>query len=130
MPIEAELTAHVVHTNLVRTIDTASAYRDTAPKLDWEIGHDKAKEEEAAKEGEGNEHAASTSGQPPAPVEETWLLLEYCDQGTLIVRPYPISLLSLCVCGVGYTICARRESHKYSPQKLGCLVCRHTSWCN
>lgn len=88
VPIEAELTAHVVHSNLVRTIDTASAYRDTTPKPDWEIGQDKAREEAAAARGEAantTDTTASSSGQPAAPVEETWLLLEYCDQGTLIV---------------------------------------------
>jgi hypothetical protein len=71
----------MLHPNLVRTIDTASTFRDTAPKQDWEIADDRGKE--AAGE------AGKTAGHahPSSPVEETWLLLEYCDQGSLIVCP-------------------------------------------
>ena len=78
-PLEADLTARLGHPNLVRTLDAASAYREPFAKLAWEV----AKEAEEAKDGKAAEQQSSNG-----PVEETWLLLEYCDQGTLMVcRP-------------------------------------------
>lgn len=81
-PLEADLTARLGHPNLVSTIDAASSFREAVPKLAWEM----AKEgEEAAADGVDN------PAQPEVnePVEETWLLLEYCDQGSLMVGCSP-----------------------------------------
>ena len=74
-PLEADLTARLGHPNLVSTLDAASAYREPVPKLAWEVAQDA----QAA----GDEKAAEPCNAEP--VEETWLLLEYCDQGSLMV---------------------------------------------
>lgn len=75
-PLEADLTARLGHPNLVSTLDAASAFREPVAKLAWEV----AKEAEDAADGRAAEQQSSS-----APVEETWLLLEYCDQGSLMV---------------------------------------------
>lgn len=95
VPIEADVTAHLAHPNLVRTIDTASAYREPLHKLNWEVTQDAA----AAPESPAKTPVASP-GEEEQPVEETWLLLEYCDQGSFIVRSLPMLsfLLLLCEC--------------------------------
>ena len=77
-PLEADLTARLGHPNLVSTIGAASAFRESVPKLAWETARE-------------SEEAAADDSHKPAqpevnePVEETWLLLEYCDQGSLMV---------------------------------------------
>lgn len=76
-PLEADLTARLGHPHLVSTLDAASAYREPVPKLAWEV----AREAEEAAQGVPAQQQSSA-----APVEETWLLLEYCDQGSLMVR--------------------------------------------
>ena len=89
-PLEADLTARLGHPNLVKTLDAASAFREPIAKLAWEV----AKEAQDASEAPGGNIAEQTDA---APVEETWLLLEYCDQGSLMVccaahhsRPLPV----------------------------------------
>ena len=77
-PLEADLTARLGHPNLVSTIGAASAFRESVPKLAWET----AKESEEAAADDSDRPAQPEVNEP---VEETWLLLEYCDQGSLMV---------------------------------------------
>lgn len=91
VPIEADVSTHLAHPNLVRTIDTATAYREPLQKLDWEVKQDAAAEG-ASPSSQQFSKAESPTASPAksqsndAPVEETWLLLEYCDQGSFVVR--------------------------------------------
>jgi hypothetical protein len=91
VPIEADVTAHLAHPNLVRTIKTASAFREPLHKLDWEVTQDGGNTASPPEEAESPAKSAVNSpGKEEKPVEETWLLLEYCDQGSFIVRMPPL----------------------------------------
>ena len=81
-PLEADLTARLGHPNLVSTIGAASAFREAVPKLAWET----AKESEDAATDDSDK---SVQPEVNESVEETWLLLEYCDQGSLMVGCLP-----------------------------------------
>ena len=81
-PLEADLTARLGHPNLVSTIGAASAFRESVPKLAWET----AKESEKAAADDSEKSAQPEVNEA---VEETWLLLEYCDQGSLMVVCIP-----------------------------------------
>ncbi len=95
VPIEADVSAHLAHPNLVRTIDTATAYREPLQKLDWEVKQDAAAEgtSPASQQSSKAESPTASRAYSPtksqsndAPIEETWLLLEYCDQGSFVVN--------------------------------------------
>ena len=87
VPIEAFLKDHLQHPQLVRLIDSATAHRSSTPRF-------------ARTESSDGGGLLAKSGTPPGgpdsgdsaqadkvhPLElETWLLLEYCDMGTLMV---------------------------------------------
>ncbi|BDA44193.1 probable serine/threonine-protein kinase STY13 at C-terminar half [Coccomyxa sp. Obi] len=93
VPIEADVSAHLAHPNLVRTIDTATAYREPLQKLDWEVKQDAAADgtNPASQQSSKAESPTTSPTKSPAksqsddgPIEETWLLLEYCDQGSFV----------------------------------------------
>lgn len=73
-PLEADLTAQLGHPNLVSTLDAASAFREPVAKLAWDMEEER-QDSDRAPPGQSNAD----------PVEDTWLLLEYCDQGSLMV---------------------------------------------
>lgn len=87
VPIEAFLKDHLQHPQLVRLIDSATAHRSSTPRF-------------ARTESSDGASLPAKSGTPPGgpgsgdsahadkahPLDwETWLLLEYCDMGTLMV---------------------------------------------
>lgn len=80
VPIEVDVTAHLVHPNLVRTIESATAFKDRPQKVDWEVKQDSEAAQTASPSAQKQDPQASAQ-----PIEETWLLLEYCDQGCFIV---------------------------------------------
>jgi hypothetical protein len=84
-PLEADLTARLGHPNLVSTLDAASAFLEPAAKLAWEVPKE-AEDGEAKGADAGGTAPQETAGEL---VGETWLLLEYCDQGSLLVRTSP-----------------------------------------
>ena len=98
VPIEAFLKDHLQHPQLVRLIDSATAHRSSTPRF-------------ARAESSDGGALHAKSGTPPGgfgsgdsaqadkvhPLElETWLLLEYCDMGTLMVRYYASFTMFLC----------------------------------
>jgi hypothetical protein len=113
-PMEVDLTAGLAHPNLVRAIDAASVVRSAPAKLDWELppvqeanesappgtweslaaavpadGHacDELGAAAALEDSNGGaDQGREAKAEAPDSQEETWLLLEYCDQGSLVVR--------------------------------------------
>ena len=138
VPIEADVSAHLAHPNLVRTIDTATAYREPLQKLDWEVKQDEAAEgtSPASQQSSKEESPTASSIKSPAKsksydaaIEETWLLLEYCDQGSFVVNFPGISrrrLPSALQCRLSYSATsALRTDRPYNcpiAPKINCYM--------
>lgn len=88
MPIEAFLKDHLQHPQLVRLIDSATAQRGAAPRLgsarssELPDGSTPPKSGLAGSAYFSDDYAYQTAQELEM---ETWLLLEYCDMGTLMV---------------------------------------------
>ena len=84
VPIEAFLKDHLQHPQLVRLIDSATAQRSAMPKfgrresMDVQAGMTPPRSSSAFLSDEIADMQLQTE-------LETWLLLEYCDMGTLMV---------------------------------------------
>ena len=89
VPIEAFLKDHLQHPQLVRLIDSATAQRSAAPRF----GRRESMDISASMTPPRSSSAALSDEfadmHVPADLElETWLLLEYCDMGTLMVSQH------------------------------------------
>lgn len=86
VPVEAFLKEHLQHPQLVRLLDSATAQRGSrlgrADSSSWQSGGTSSRTSLTAF-GESGDGYAERSSQLEM---ETWLLLEYCDMGTLMVR--------------------------------------------
>lgn len=86
VPVEAFLKDHLQHPQLVRLLDSATAQRGSrlgrADSSTWHSGGTLSRSSSSAF-GESGDGYAERSSQLEM---ETWLLLEYCDMGTLMVR--------------------------------------------
>ena len=84
--MEAFLKDHLQHPQLVRLLDSATAQRGSrlgrADSSTWHSGGTLSRSSSSAF-GESGDGYAERSSQLEM---ETWLLLEYCDMGTLMVR--------------------------------------------
>ena len=88
VPVEAFLKDHLQHPQLVRLLDSATAQRGSrlgrADSSNWQSGGTLSRSSSSAF-GESADGYAERSSQLEM---ETWLLLEYCDMGTLMVRQW------------------------------------------
>ena len=87
VPVEAFLKDHLQHPQLVRLIDSATAQRSAMPRfgrresMDVQAGMTPPRSSSAA-----FLHLSDDFADMTVQTElETWLLLEYCDMGTLMV---------------------------------------------
>lgn len=82
--MEASLTGKLAHPNLVRTLETGKATRDPGgPRRSPSLGGGSARGS-VLLEGTPLERANSARL-----LEETWLLMDFCDMGPLVVSPWP-----------------------------------------
>ena len=84
VPIEAFLKDHLQHPQLVRLIDSATAQRTAMPRF----GRRESMEVQAGMTPPRSSSACLSDEVADMQLQtelETWLLLEYCDMGTLMV---------------------------------------------
>ena len=87
VPIEAFLKDHLQHPQLVRLLDSATAQRSAMPRF----GRRESMDINASMTPPRTSSAALSDEFADMHVQtelETWLLLEYCDMGTLMVSQH------------------------------------------
>lgn len=89
VPIEAFLKDHLQHPQLVRLLDSATAHRSAMPRFgrseSSELAGGTTPPKSGSVGGTPGDSGDSNNDRAAQLELETWLLLEYCDMGTLMV---------------------------------------------